>query len=229
MGALSLAYGQTRGTLAELQQIAEKKGSEWEALAKALDAKVARLLPCDARVVSSIDDVSRASDARLAAIGDYRRAAAANVKEGAAAVKSLQASRDAAARELATEQTETDQERTAIEAQSKVLAESLTRRATLAEARKTLESLTASARQRSTLAQEQIAQLATLDSLLNDLNAGFLQRQAAIDEELNALTVETRRWTAYYSARLARARTECAVINPGGAEPSPRKATKKKQ
>ena len=40
---------------ATLRQIAETKSSEWETLAKALDAKIARMLPCDPRVKSAID------------------------------------------------------------------------------------------------------------------------------------------------------------------------------
>src|SRR5690348_4770801 len=83
----------SQSNLAPLEREAQQKGDEWNKLSQGLEASIARLLPCDANVLATIAGVSRASDARLAALAAYLQAA------------SLEASRDteAAARVLASE------------------------------------------------------------------------------------------------------------------------------
>src|SRR5579862_4783440 len=69
-GAL-FAQDSTANSLATLQENAAKQTMEWSMLATNLELRVARLLPCDARVRTSVEEVSRASDARTVALTTY--------------------------------------------------------------------------------------------------------------------------------------------------------------
>src|ERR1043166_3512969 len=80
------AYGQDVPDLSALEQTVQKRHSEWESLAKDLSERMARILPCDPRVMTAITEVSRASEARLAAIADYLRAVSAKAFAETAAV-----------------------------------------------------------------------------------------------------------------------------------------------
>jgi hypothetical protein len=51
--------------LAGLEQTALKRHAEWEALAKDMNDRMARMLPCDPRAQAAVTEVSRASEARL--------------------------------------------------------------------------------------------------------------------------------------------------------------------
>ena len=66
-----------RADLAALEQTAQKRHAEWEALAKDMNDRMARILPCDPRALAAVTEVSRASEARLAALADYLRAVSA--------------------------------------------------------------------------------------------------------------------------------------------------------
>jgi len=70
VSSIALAQQQP-DSLTALQQAAEQRTSEWDGLARTLEGKIARMLPCDARVRTTIEEVNRASDARLAALGKY--------------------------------------------------------------------------------------------------------------------------------------------------------------
>jgi len=72
-----LPQGAPAGPAASARETAAKRAAEWEALAKGLDAKIARLLPCDPRAKSAIEEVSHASEARLAALGEVLKIALA--------------------------------------------------------------------------------------------------------------------------------------------------------
>ncbi len=49
------ANGETPAeSAASVRQIAEKRAAEWETLAKALDAKTARMLPCDPQAKEAV-------------------------------------------------------------------------------------------------------------------------------------------------------------------------------
>src|SRR5438477_5972530 len=63
--------------LASLEQTAQKRHLEWEALARDMNDRMARMLPCDPRALAAVAEVSRASEARLAALSDYLRAVSA--------------------------------------------------------------------------------------------------------------------------------------------------------
>src|SRR5438270_13154723 len=86
---LAIVSGQSpppSDTLASLEQAAQKSLVAWNGLARDLDSKVARLLPCDPKAIAAINEVSRASEVRLNDLSDYLRAAAssANMETNAA-------------------------------------------------------------------------------------------------------------------------------------------------
>ena len=212
------AWGQVAATdpLAPLQQNAAKKAADWDALAKVLEVKLARMLPCDPRVRAAIEEVGKASDARLAALAQYLQAAAAQAKAGAERIQRLLADQESAAKETETEKAEADQERAAIEGRAADLAESAKRRESLSEAQKKLAEIAALSRERSARAAELGAHQETLIDALRQVASTYQARQKALDTELSALVIETSRWGEYYAARSSRAQTECAVTNPAG-------------
>jgi len=211
------AWGQSQpDPLAQQQQIAEKRAADWDALAKALEVKLARMLPCDPRVRTSIEEVGRSSDARLAAMATYLQAAAAQAKADVDRIQRLLAEQESAAKEIQIEKAEAEQERAAIEGRAADLAESAKRRESLSEAQKKLAEIAAMTRERSTRAQEQVARREALAVVLRQVASTYQARQKALETELSALVIETSRWGEYYNARMSRAQTECAVTNPTG-------------
>ena len=69
--------------------------------------------------------------------------------------------------------------------------------------------------------QERGASRGRLIDDLRDLLQASQARQAAVDERLKTVSVEGQRWSAYYTARQARAQVECALVNPGAAAAPP--------
>src|ERR1051325_7333143 len=134
-------------SLAALAQKAEKAAADWETLAKTLDARTARLLPCDARMRSAIEEVSRTSEARLAAASEFLRAAIAKNKQDAAAVAGLGAALKDFPADISAEATDAEQLRSGLEAQAGDLNDSAKRRPALDEARRALNAVTGLVRQ----------------------------------------------------------------------------------
>jgi hypothetical protein len=201
--------------LASLQKTAEMKTAEWDALAKTLESRLVRMLPCDARVRSSIDEVDRASDARITAVSQYLQAAAAQSRADAQLVAQAIAMQEAAAHEVEIDRAEAEQERIAIDAQLGDLAESLKRRASLSEAHKSLAGIAEMVRMRTVSAEQAAQQRIALMGALRDLAAAYDAREKGIQTEIAALNTESSRWKDYYAARIARAQTECAITNQG--------------
>jgi len=229
LGALATVglYGQTApDPLAPLQQAAARKAADWEALAKGLEVKLARMLPCDPRVRSSIEEVSRASDARLAALALYLQSAAAQAKADLDRVQGLLSEQEFATKESTAEKAEADGERAAIEAQAADMAESVTRRGLLSEAQRKLAEIAAMVRERGTRTQQQDARRDALAAALRQVASTYEARQRALETERSALVIENSRWGEYYVARMARAQMECTVTNPVA---TPRAPQRKKQ
>jgi hypothetical protein len=202
--------------LAARDALAQKRAAEWETLAKGLEARIVRMLPCDPRVKGAIEEVSRASQARLASLSDYLNAAAVQAK--AETERAGKAAADAAlsAKETGVELTEAEQQRAAIEGQLADLKDSTRRRPALNDAAAKLTGI-----QTITLAEierlkQEAARRAALSGSLADLATAYQGRQNALDAELAALVDETARWVNYYAARLTRAETECSVTNRSG-------------
>src|SRR5580698_4019466 len=108
------ADGQSVDTLREA---AEKATVDWAALAKGLEQKIATLLPCDPKSRAAVEEVSRASDARLSALSAYTKAAAAAARADAEAAKRALAEQSAISGGWNTESAEANQQRAAIESQ----------------------------------------------------------------------------------------------------------------
>jgi len=196
------------------QQAIEKPTAAWQALAKGLELKIARMLPCDPRVRDAIEEVSRASETRLAVQAQYLQAAAGYAKRGTEAARATLEAEQTGARDAEIETAESEQDRIAIEAQIADLAESVKSKPDLDNARTKLESIAAMVRQGGSDAQAQGARRTALIAALGDLLAAFQAREKAVAAEINALAAETARWNEYYAARLARAQTECSITHP---------------
>jgi DNA repair exonuclease SbcCD ATPase subunit len=204
-----------------LRKTAEKASADWEALAKGLEQKISTLLPCDPKSRAAVEEVSHASETRLLALSTYLKAAAAEAKADTEAAKRVLAAQAALSGGWNTERAEADQERTAIEAQIADLKESMRKRGSLAGAEQVLSEIANMVKARGEKADEQAARKDTFEAMLGSLVAAYHDRQAALENESALLDAETVKWNAYYSARVSRAVTECAIINPA----APRKRT----
>ena len=218
------ALAQPAPPLEALKQTVEQKNSEWDALARTIESKLARMLPCDPRVRTSIEEVSRASEARLAALSQYLQALSAQARADSDAASKAVSDQELALRDIETGRAESEQQRIAVEAQLSDLNESLKRRPQLADAQKSLAAIAVDLRQHGTLADQEAARRSAFAGALRDLQAALVAREKAIQAEVAALTIETARWGDYYAMRIARANTECSITNQ-----SPSKPARKKQ
>ena len=223
------AQDKPTGPLPSLQQNVDKRTTEWDTLANNLEVRIGRLLPCDPRVRGAVEEVSRASEARIVALTEYWLAVSAASKTQTEAVRRLLAQEDARAAERKTDQTDAEQERVAVNAQLTDLGESAKRLPSLAAAQKALEGLAQSSAKMATLATERGQSAERLSQELRDLLAATQARQTAIENAMKALAAEGLRWSGYYSSRQARAQTECTITNPGGATAPRAPAQGKKQ
>jgi hypothetical protein len=194
-----------------LREIAVKRTAEWESLAKALEAKIARLLPCDPPARAAIEEVSRASEARLAALGAVLKAELTQANADTEVARLAFAAEDASLREAEAEVSDSQQEQAAVDRQLADLTASAKRREGLEDARKKLSEIAAIVAARATSAEEQVQLRVTLDMSLRDLLAADHARLTALQVEQAALSAEVSRWSDYYVARLARAQTECSI------------------
>src|SRR5690242_468800 len=101
--------------LAALQQAAEKRHAEWEALAKDMNDRVSRILPCDPRALAAVSEVSRASESRLAALSDYLRAVSLIAFGETAVARNLLNAEERRAVEATLERADAGQEQTAVD------------------------------------------------------------------------------------------------------------------
>jgi len=201
--------------LAVLEQTAQKRFAEWETQAKSLEERLARILPCDARSSAAIAEVRGLSDARLAALNDYLRAASAKAFAETAAARNLLSAEERRPIEAARERADAGQEQTAVDIQSDGLLQSINQRSSLRDAHKLLEQITALIRQRSVESERQADAAEKMVPMLRDLVAKFEARDAALQNESAAFEAERTRWSGYYSARQARAQTECSITQIG--------------
>jgi hypothetical protein len=208
---------------AALRQAADKTAADWDALARTLEPRIARLLPCDPNSRAAVEEVSRASEARLAALTAYLKVAAAKAKDDTEAAKQVLAVQASLAGGWNTERTEADEQGAAIEAQVADLKESMRKRGTLAGAEQVLVEIARMVKERGTKSTDLAARKDVVNALLGDLVVAYQDRQTALEKESAQLDVETARWNAYYTSRLARAALECTVINNPTGNAPPRK------
>jgi hypothetical protein len=209
--------------LESLQKAAEAKGAEWDALAKTLEGKLVRMLPCDARVKTSVEEVNRASDARIAALSEYLKAAAAQVQADDAVIAKAVAAQETAMREVDSDRAEADQERIAVDAQLADLDESLKKRVGLLGAEQSLTAVAQLVRQRVSGFDTYKARESALLSALRELQQASAARKDALQKELSTLAAEATAWSEYYAARIARSATECSITNQTEARPRPQR------
>jgi hypothetical protein len=212
-----VAFAQNSPDLSTLEQTAQKRHAEWESLAKDLGERMARILPCDPRYAAGINEVSRASEARLAALADYLRAVSANAFAETAAAKILLNAEEKRVLDAGLERSDSAQEQTAVDIQMDALAESVKQRSTLQNPQKALEQIVAMIHQRVTTADQQAGSADEAVKLLRELMAKFEARDSALREESVAFEAERARWNGYYATRLGRAQTECSITQAGAA------------
>lgn len=212
-------HAQNAPDLATLGQTAQKRALEWEALAKDMNDRMARILPCDPRALAAVNEVSRASEARLGALADYLRAVSARAFAETAAARNLLDAEDKRAVEADLERADAGQEQTAVDTQSDALARSVKQRTSLEVPQKLLAQIAAMIHQRAAAADQQAGAADAAVALLRDLVAKFEARDAALREEFAASEAERARWNGYYAARQARAQIECSITQVGGAPP----------
>jgi hypothetical protein len=205
------ADGQSVDTLREA---AEKATVDWAALAKGLEQKIATLLPCDPKSRAAVEEVSHASDARLSAASAYLKAAAAAAKADTDAAKQVLAAQAAISGGWNTESAEADLERAAIETKVADLKESMRKRGSLSGAEQVLTEIAVMLKERGEKSVELAARKDPINAVLGDLVVAFQNRQTVVQNESALLDAETAKWKAYYAARISRAVTECAIINP---------------
>ena len=205
--------------LGTLSEKADKTAADWEGLAQTLDTRTARWLPCDPRMRAAVEELSRASEARLAALSELLRASIGKAKQDALSAQRLLEGMNDFTAEIEAEGADVEQFRASLEVQTKDLAESAKRRASLEDAKRSLADVTGMVRldlaPALSRAQDVVA------SSLRDLAAAYQARQSALENELSALRAETTRWSAYYAARLARTQVECSITNAAGAPKRP--------
>jgi hypothetical protein len=202
-------------SLTGFQQTAARRTAEWTTLTVNLEQRVARLLPCDARVRGAIEETSRASEARTVASTTYWLALSGVAKTQVDAIRRLQAQEEAGKETWTVDRTEAGEELAAVAQQSGFLAISANRLPALGDAQKSLSAAAQALRQIESQIQAREASADQLIAELRDLLAAGLARQNAIEAQLRFISTEGSRWSAYYDARLKRAQTECFITNPG--------------
>lgn len=211
--AAQFARAQSADAIAALRETADKASTNWDALAKSLEPRIARLLPCDPNSRAAVEEVSHASDARLSALSAYLKAAAARAKDDTEAAKRVLAAQAALAGGWNTERAEAEQENVAIDAQLADLKESMRKRATLAGAEQVLVEIARMVKERGAKSSDQAARKDALNAALGDLVVAYQDRQTALENESAQLDAEAAKWSAYYAARLSRSALECAIVN----------------
>lgn len=225
--AIALAQDPAPDALATAQANAARTEKSWFTLARDLDMKLAPLLPCDAAAKKLIQDVTRASDARITALMSYYRLASAQAADQTQSARRLLEAEEAGAPEAADERTDASLERAAIEEQSANLSAAVFGRPRLGDARSTLGQIDDLTSRRTTILDQNAAARDRGVAALRDLVAAYQAREAALKQETAAFQAESTRWSTYYSVRLTRVQAECAAIGgPSTAAPTRRKGKK---
>ena len=208
-------------SLPALQDAAAKRTAEWNTLTLGLELRLARMLPCDPRVRTAVDEVGRAADTRTVALTSYWNMVSLQSKAQVEAIRGLLTLEQQRAEDWATDKTEAEQEVAATSAQAAALKASLQQVPALANPQKSLESLVESNQMLAAQARERETNGGLLVDELRDLLKASQTRQSAIEGQVKSVSEEGQRWSAYYAARQARAQIECVIINPAAATAPP--------
>ena len=215
--------------LTRLKQEAEQRATEWNTLAENLEQRVARLLPCDPRMESSIQEVSRASEARLTALAKYWTAAADRVHQQATGMQPLAAQTESRSIESAKDHADADeQNELVIERQTALSKAVLDKTPVYKDAQHALEALETPLKQDEVQAERRDVAVKTLAQFLRDMISANQALESALAGKTKAIQTEAAGWEQYYASRLSRAQTESAITN-GPPAPAPRRTPAKKR
>jgi hypothetical protein len=205
-------------SLQSLRQNAEQKTQAWDNLAKALGPKIRGMLPCDPKIASAVEEVSRASDVRLAAFDQYFRAVLAEISTRAVRADALLDSQTKAENGfLDIEHAEGVEERASTENQLTQLAANTRHQQELSDAASALRAVAELTDRRNSVMVQQSARADSLNESLRALVSQSHAAEAAMKALAAAHANEAEHWRAYYAARVARVQAECAAINPAAA------------
>jgi hypothetical protein len=177
---------------------------------------LARLLPCDPRVASSIEEVAKASDARIATLIADRKAVSEKSQQQIEALKQLLADHTPLTEKWKAAQAILEQETADVRSQSAYMSDVASKTAAPVPALKSLEGIAQTTQEEGTLAGRTQTDWTGLTTSISDWILASQGRQNALELEMKALETEGQNWRAYYAARTARAKAECNVMNPGG-------------
>lgn len=200
---------------------AEKRAIEWSVLTNNLEQRLSRLLPCDARVRSAIDETNQASEARVASLTAYWQAAAAAAREQTQAVRRLLTQWEAAAAGWKDDSADAGEESAALSERAALLADSARTTPALADAKTALDRMVQASRQSAEQAREREAAAERAVAALRDHGAANQARQAAVENVIKTVAEEGQRWRLYYAARAARGQTECSITQTAAPKPAP--------
>ena len=195
----------------------QKATAAWRAVARDLDARVARMLPCDLKSQQAIEETSRASQARLIALGNYYQPAAAIAATRTEGAKQLLAREQARSSSAADFLNEAKVVLAAAEQQAADLEASAQGQSALGGALAALRQAVETTRQRANIGREQETRFQPMIAALTRLVQAYEIRETALNGAIKAFDAERLRWNSYYAARLARAQLECSVTNPAAA------------
>ncbi len=199
-------------------------------LSSALEPKLARLLPCDAPVTASIDEVSQASEARFAAANKYWQSRSAALKSEIAAVEHTIALEQSRTADWTRDHADADQERTSVDAHVIALQRAVEKAPSLVDAEKQLRALAAATQQTAARSEARESAASSLIEGLRDVLRADQTQQNSVGAQLRSVAAEEAAYKEYYAARTARARTECTIT--GSSEPvvpaSPRRTVPKR-
>jgi hypothetical protein len=208
--------------LAVLEQTARQRTAEWEKLEQSLDSSIKPLLPCDPKAAAAIAAVSKASDARIAALAAYLHEKGKQASLQTASTRRVLESVQSLRADLSVEKSDLAQEKLGVNGQIAELAGTVTgsgqRGPSFAGPQDALRKIESLQRQRSDAADSGIGQSEASLGPLRDLVAQLQTRDEGLKAVQAAFETENVRWSAYYAARLGRAQTECAVTAPAAAQ-----------
>ena len=211
--------------VSDAARTAEQKNAEWVALASALELKVARLLPCDTHVKSSIEEVARASDVRFAAIAAYWQELQDRSKDQAKSARRLIEENEALVAAWKNERADSEKAQARLADQTLDLKESQRTISALVPAARILDGIARNSEALAGQSAERETEIAELNARWNDVIRAAQLRDASIENQVKALAGERDRWSAYYAARIARGQMECSLTSSPSS--TPRKATGK--
>jgi hypothetical protein len=198
-------------SVATLTALAQRAEAVWLGVARDLDARLARMRLCDARVASSIQEVQRASEARSAALARYLEAAIAEAADQTEAARTILDTEAEALAAASAESEDVAQELAGVESQLFNLSVSLRDQPALSSAFQQLQRIRSMIKQRADRAGEESASGTELVTIVDDLVSVLARREEALRQQAAASETERVRWNNYYTARLARAESECRL------------------